>query len=94
MNVDFTKNYREDYDPFELSCYGDRMDSGNDSYSNDLYCNNNFSLKMSSPNFISYETNEEFLENFLKIGNLQNEILNKGNKKQIEASPLNKTTTK
>lgn len=94
MNVDFTKNYSEDYNPFELSYCGDKLDFYNDSYSNDFYSNNNFSSKINSPNYISYETNEEFIENFLKIGNPNKENSIKANKKQMESSPNNKTTTK
>lgn len=94
MNVDFTKNYSEDYNAFEFSCEGDRLDFNNESYSNDLFNYNNFSSKMNSPNYISYETNEEFIENFLKIGNAKNEKSSKGNKKLSEVSRHNKTTTK
>ena len=85
MNVDFTKNYSEDYNAFEFSCEGERLDFNNESYSNDFYNYNNFSSKMNSPNYISYETNEEFIENFLKIGNPQ---------KLSEVSPNYKTITK
>jgi len=91
MNVDFSKNFSEDNYPFEFEYEKDRSEFNNDSYSNELY--NNFSSKMNSPNFLSYETNEEFIENFLKIGNLQEKFINEP-KKSIDISLQNKTTTK
>jgi len=88
MNVDFSKNYTEDFSPFEFEYERDKFDLNNESYSNEF---NTFSSKMNSPNYISYETNEEFIENFLRIGN---PIMkkNKIKKDSIDAYSHNKTT--
>ena len=80
MNIDFTKNYSEDNKFYEFEYDKDNFDLNE---SNDLF--NNFASKIQSPNFISYETNEEFIENFLKIGNKINQ--NSLNKKSVDYSP-------
>ncbi len=88
MNVDFSRNFKEDGNPFEFEYERDNLEFNYDSNSNDL---NYFSLKMNTPNYISYETKEEFIENFLRIGNPNNDI---NNKKDSETSPQIKTTTR
>lgn len=90
MNFEFTKNYCEDIDDFEFDDGRYAVDFNSDSYSNTMF--NNFTSKINSPNYLSYETNEEFIEHFLKIGNQNNENLS-SDKKYIDVSPQNNKHT-
>lgn len=70
MNFDLPKNYTEDQDEFDYWKYENLREE------NEEPKFDNFSNMFNSPNFINYETNEEFLENFLKIATPKNQELN------------------
>jgi len=75
MSVNIPKTYIEDQGEFN---YWKDENVGNQNDDSKFY---NFSSMFNSPNFINYETNEEFLENFLRIATPKDQEFNYQNQK-------------
>jgi hypothetical protein len=76
MSVHLPKTFIEDQNKFN---YWKEDLEGNENDDSKFY---NFSSIFNSPNFINYETNEEFIENFLRIATPKKQELNSLNNNQ------------